>query len=332
MSILNLILFEEFLFLAGNFLQNRIVQPRMMKKIKRLLLFVLTLVLAFVLFLSLSIAADAALGGNRLKAQTNVEAPGVNGAPNVRAYVAKPQGEGPFPVVIMIHEFFGLNESIRSKANLLAEQGYYVIAPDTYRGQTTAWIPRAVYLAVNADQKNINADLDSIAAWVKTQPQADSARMGIVGFCYGGRVSLLYSLHNNELDSTVVFYGSPEVNAQTLKSLPAPVLGIFGGADASIPLEKVRALEDGLQAAGVPNQISVYDGQPHAFVTDAAGIQAGGAQAQAWQEMLDFLEENLKSAPASRRGAPIEYAAAVDWNYYARLVFEHAFGSAAHLH
>jgi len=213
-----------------------------MKQIKRFFLGLLLVLAALILFLPFSVIVDDALGRDRLAGLTNTLIPGVNGGPDIHAYVAKPEGEGPFPTVIMIHEFFGLNDSIIGRADLLAEHGYYVIAPDTFRGSTTSWVPRAIYLVITAKPGDINSDLDSVYVWLETQPDVDANRIGILGFCYGGRTSLAYSLHNNRLAATVIFYGSPETDSQILKSLPGPVLGIFGGADQSIPVEDVKAL------------------------------------------------------------------------------------------
>ncbi len=241
-----------------------------MKTLKKVLLGILIVVAAFIVFLVGSIVVDSLIGANRLDAVTNTTIPGVNGGPDVRAYVATPEGEGPFPTVIMIHEFFGLNESIVSKADLLAQEGYLVVAPDTFRGSTTSWIPRAIYQVITTKPEAINADLDSVYAWLESQPDADADRVATAGFCYGGRASLAYSLQNPMLAATVIFYGSPETDPAILKTLPGPVLGIFGGADQSIPIEEVKAFEIGLTEAGVPNEISIYDGQPHAFVTDAS--------------------------------------------------------------
>lgn len=300
-----------------------------MKTFKRILLGLLAVLAILILLIPLSIFGDALVGGNRIEALTNTTIPGVNGAPDVRAYVAVPEGEGPFPTVIMIHEFFGLNESITSKADLLAKEGYLVIAPDTFRGQTTPLIPRAIYLVSTTEQAEVNADLDSVYAWLEVQANVDTSRIGIAGFCYGGRVSLLYSLHNGGMATTVVFYGSSETDPEVLKNLSGPVLGIFGGADQSIPLEEVDALEKGLAAAGVPHQISIYDGQPHAFVTSAEGIASDPVQAKAWNEMLAFLDANLKST-AHQSGMGFAYKAPFPWQYYAMLVYEHAFGDGSH--
>jgi carboxymethylenebutenolidase len=304
-----------------------------MKLLKRVLRGFLIFCVAVVIFLVGSIVVDSVMGANRLEDIANVTIPGVNGGPDVRAYVAKPEGNGPFPTVIMIHEFWGLNESIVSKADLLAEEGFLVIAPDTFRGSTTGWVPRAIYQVISSKPENVNADLDSAYAWLESQPEVDANRIAIVGFCYGGRTSLAYSLHNHRLAATVLFYGSPETDPEVLKTLPGPVLGIFGGADGSIPVSQVNAFDAALTEAGVPHEIKIYEGQPHAFVQDAEGIRAGGAQAEAWDQMLAFLEANLTSQ-STRASEQIfsHYQAPFVWKYYAMLVYEHTFGTASHTH
>jgi len=304
-----------------------------MKIVKWILIGTLSLALVLALFLAGSVAVDYAIGGGRIEAVTNTTIPGMSGAPDVRAYVATPQGEGPFPVVIMIHEFFGLNQSIVGKADGLAEEGYLVVAPDTFRGSTTSWIPRAIYQVITNGPEQVNQDLDSVYAWIESQPEADADGIAVAGFCYGGRASLNYSLHNPGLAATVIFYGSPETDPQALQALPGPVLGIFGGADASIPVADVLAFEAALNQAGIPNEITIYEDQPHAFVTDIESIRAGGVQAQAWTQMVEFLNRNLKGEAASQAPAgQIAYQAGFDWRYYLMLAYEHAFGTASHAH
>ncbi|HUM27347.1 MAG TPA: dienelactone hydrolase family protein [Anaerolineales bacterium] len=304
-----------------------------MKNLKRFLLGLLAVLAILILFVPLSIFVDSLFDGNRLDALVNTTIPGVNGGPDVRAYVAKPEGEGPFPTVIMIHEFYGLRESIVGKADFLAKEGYLVIAPDTFRGSTTSWIPRAIYQVINTKPEDVNTDLDSVYAWLETQSDVDAGRIAILGFCYGGRTSLVYSLHNSKLAATVIFYGSPETDPEVLKSLPGPVLGIFGGADQSISVEEVDQFDKALTTANIQHEITVYDGQPHAFVENVEGIQAGGAQGEAWAQMLAFLEKNLKNVTAQQNEtSAVSYRAPFAWKYYAMLVYEHAFGSASHQH
>ena len=297
-----------------------------MKQIKYIVRFLLVFTGLFIILLVGSILVDYAIGKDRLEALANTTIPGIGSAPDAAAYVARPEGDGPFPAVIMIHEFFGLNESIISKARGLAEQGYLVVAPDTFRGSTTAWIPRAIFQVITTSSEQVNQDLDAVYAWLQGQPDVDRSRTGVVGFCYGGRASLSYSLHNPGLAATVIFYGSPETDPQVLQSLPAPVLGIFGEADSSIPLAEVRDFEAALDQAGIPNQISIYEGQPHAFLTSMEAIRAGGAQGQAWQEMVDFLEIHLKQGSSTGQpGGGTDYRSPFALGYYARLVIEHTF-------
>lgn len=304
-----------------------------MKIIKRVLLGLLAVIVGVPLLIGLSIAVDFAIGGNRLDALTNTTIPGVNGGPDVRAYVAKPEGEGPFPTVIMIHEFYGLREAIVGKADLLAQEGYLVIAPDTFRGSTTSLIPRAIYQVITTKPEDVNADLDSVYAWLESQPDVDAKRIAIAGFCYGGRSSLAYSLHNNKLAATVIFYGSPVTDVAVLKTLPGPVLGIFGGADQSIPVEEVTAFDEALTEANVQHEITIYDGQPHAFVEGVEGIKSDEVQRAAWAQMLAFLETNLKNkSSAAQQTVMADYEAPFAWKYYVMLVYEHAFGTASHLH
>jgi carboxymethylenebutenolidase len=304
-----------------------------MKIVRRILLGSLGIVIGLGILLAGSIVVDMIIGRERINAVTNTTIPGQNGTPDVRAFVAAPPGGGPFPVVIMIHEFYGLNESIVGKAFGLAQEGYLVVAPDTFRGSTTAWIPRAIYQVISNNPEQVDQDLDAVYAWIETQPNALVNHTGIVGFCYGGRASLNYSLHNNQLAATVVFYGAPETDPEVLKALPGPVLGIFGGADNSIPLADVSAFEVALGQAGITNEITIYENQPHAFVTNIEAIRSGGVQAEAWAQMLGFLENNLRQSNTSQEpGQPIAYEAPFEWAYYLMLAYEHALGTASHHH
>ncbi len=304
-----------------------------MKIVKWIGLGLLAVGLGLVLVLVGSIAVDFAIGKDRINQVTNTIISGKDGGPDVRAYVAVPPGEGPFPVVIMIHEFFGLNQSMVGKAQGLAEEGYLVVAPDTFRGSTTEWIPRAIYQVIVNKPEQVNQDLESVYAWIATQPNALANRIGIVGFCYGGRASLSYSLHNDQLAATAIFYGSPETDVEALRALPGPVLGIFGGADNSIPVEEVRAFDAALDEASIPNEITIYEGQPHAFMTDIDSIRSGGVQAQAWAQMIEFFYQNLKQGSGHQEpGLRLGYVQPFDWGYYLLLVYEHAFGTASHHH
>lgn len=254
-----------------------------------------------------SIAIDALVGANRLDPLTNTVIPGADGRA-VRAYVARPATPGPHPTVIMIHEWWGLREEIVGKADALAAEGYLVVAPDVFRGSTTNWIPRAIFQVATTPAAQVDADLDTVYAWLADQPEVAIDRVAIMGFCFGGGTALRYSLHNPAMAATAVFYGSTIADVERLRMLNGPVLGIFGGADTMIPLTEVRQFEQALDQAGVAHQISVYEGQPHAFVTSIEAIRAGGAPQQAWDELRAFLRTNLTNQPAGARSRGIATA------------------------
>jgi carboxymethylenebutenolidase len=295
-----------------------------MKIVRKILTVALLSVLGLVALMAASIFIDGWIGTRRLDGITNASMASTGG-PAVRAYVARPAGNGPHPAVIMIHEFWGLNIEMRDKADLLARSGYVVVAPDMFRGSSTNWIPRAIYQTLTTPQERKNRDLDAVYGWLEQQPEVNPARVAVIGFCFGGATSLRYSLWNPKLAATAIFYGSPVSDADQLKALPGPLLGVFGGADSSIPVAEVGAFETALIAAGIPSTITIYPDQPHAFITDVAAIEAGGAPAAAWAQLLAFLDSALRTKPQAFRPLPVPRGVAeVGLGYYVRLAFAHS--------
>ena len=269
-----------------------------MKIVKRILLGLLGLILALVIFLAGSIFVDGFFAKGRLDALTNTEIAAADGTP-IGAYLAKPATAGPHPAVIMIHEFYGLRADMLGKADALAAEGYVVIAPNVYRSGTTGWIPAAIYKMLSADTAQIDGDVQATFEWLASQEDVRADRIAIMGFCFGGGTSLRYSLSNNKLAAIAVFYGQPISDPARLKAISAPVLGIYGAADVSIPQTSVEALRQGLEEAGVKHEITLYAGQPHAFVSSMEVINQGGAPQQAWKQLLAFLKTNLQEGSAS---------------------------------
>ncbi len=268
-----------------------------MKLLRRILLWLLGIILLLIVVLAGSIFVDGFFAQGRLDAVTNTNIAAVDGT-LIRAWVAKPSTPGPHPAVMMVHEFYGLRPDIVGKAEALTKEGYVVIAPNLFRGGTTNWIPRAIYQIISSDTQQIDGDVDAVFQWLATQPDVQPDRIAIMGFCFGGGTALRYSLSNNKVAATAVFYGQPITDPAKLKAISGPVLGVFGGADGSISVESVKALEQGLNEAGVKNQITIYEGQPHAFVGSMEEIAKGGPAQQAWNELRDFLQQNLQASAA----------------------------------
>ena len=297
-----------------------------MKTFWKILSRILIVIVALIALIIGSIPVDVLLGGGRVEAVANTRIPNGDG-PEILAYVAYPTSAGPHPVVIMVHEFWGLNQEIVGRAEALAQEGYLVIAPSIFRGKASNWIPSAIYQTASTPQSQITHDLDAVFTWLSSQPEALSDRVAILGFCFGGRTSLLYSLSNDKLAAAVVFYGPPVVDVDQLRSLSGSVLGIYGGADISISEADVNAFEAALNEAGVSNQISIYKDQPHAFVTMEGIHQDGSAPQQAWEQAVTFLNQTLKTDDsASRQVTPTQVADATDWGYLLRLAYQHALG------
>jgi carboxymethylenebutenolidase len=208
----------------------------------------------------------------------------------------------------MIHEFWGMRDEIAGKAAALAQQGYVVVAPDTYRGATTSWIPRAIWLSLTTPDARVHADLDTVMAWLQAQPDVDPARIVVMGFCYGGGKALSYSLSPSAAAATLagtgIFYGTLESDPAVLARLPAPVLGIFGALDTRPAPADVAAFEAGLQQANIEHEITVYEGVGHAFVQSVEQIAADPTQAAAWTQFTEWLARVTAPAAAIGERAP----------------------------
>lgn len=211
-------------------------------------------------------------------------------------YLAEPEGPGPHPAVLMIHEWWGLTEDITVLADAMAAEGYVVFAPDAYRGRVTNQVPRALFLRLGTPEEQIAADLDAALDYLTRLPGVDAERIAALGYCFGGEQAMKVSLRagSDRVPVTVVHYGSTPTDAAAFAPLAGSdgVLGIFGETDAQIPPEEAYAFEAALAAAGIPHEVTVYPGVGHAFITEENYDDPGPA-GEAWQQALDFLDDTL---------------------------------------
>jgi carboxymethylenebutenolidase len=263
-----------------------------MRILRRVLAGLFVAVVAVVLAVAVSIPVDGWWSRGAVARVANTVLAGPAGP--LHAYVARPPtGDGPFPLVVMLHEFWGLDAATAGKADLLARDGYVVVAPDLMRGRTTRWLPTAIWQTVRTPDERVRADLDAAVAALAGDADVDARRLAVVGFCFGGRMSLRYALERPEVVATGVFYGSVPADVAALRGLGGPVLGVFGADDGSIPLAEVAAFERALAAAGVEHEVRVFEGVGHAFVTSAAAIASDPVQGEAWALLRDFLRRSL---------------------------------------
>ncbi len=219
----------------------------------------------------------------------------VNGKP-VNGYLAYPAAaEGGLPAVLVFHEWWGLNDNIKKMADQLAGQGYVALAADLYGGRIASQPEAARSLMEEAlkDRDAMGQNLRQAHAYLKDHIKA--TRVGTIGWCFGGAISLRAALLvPDQIDATVIYYGHVGSDPEELKALKAPVLGLFGGADDGIPVESVRSFENTLKGLGKSAQIHVYDGAGHAFANPSGTSYKADAAEDAWQKALAFLAEHLK--------------------------------------
>ncbi len=263
-----------------------------MRTIRRVLRGLLVALVAVGVAVAVSVPLDRWLMRGAVEDLANLVLAGPEGP--VQAYLARPEaGAGPFPLVVMVHEFWGLDAATVSKAALLARDGYVVVAPDLMRGHTTRWLPSAIWQTLRTADERVRDDLDAVLAGLSARAEVDMQRVAVMGFCFGGRMSLRYALQRPQVGVTAVFYGNVTDDVDALRQLGGPVLGVFGADDATISLREVEAFERALAAAGVEHQVRVFEGVGHAFVGDAEAIADDPLQAEAWQLLRDFLQQHL---------------------------------------
>ncbi len=222
------------------------------------------------------------------------------------AYRAAPAGKSGLPVVLVISEIFGVHEHIADVARRFAKAGYFAIAPELFVRQGDAGsygeIAKLIAEVVSkVPDAQVMADLDATLAWAKGQG-ADTSRVGITGFCWGGRITWLYAAHNPALRAGVAWYGrlvgtpnalNPKHPVDVATSIHAPVLGLYGGQDTGIPLDTVDKMKAALAAGSVAakkSEFKVYADAPHAFHADYRPSYRKEAADDAWQRCLAWFK------------------------------------------
>jgi carboxymethylenebutenolidase len=210
--------------------------------------------------------------------------------------VSSTDSQGKLPAVVMIHEWWGLNQNIKDMANLLAKQGFLVLAADLYHGNVTDNPQVAMDLVQIArnDQNSSVANLQAAVKYLSLAPNVDSTKIASLGWCFGGGQSLQLALNSQEhpLAATILYYGTPLVtDKESLAKIKWPVLGIFGDNDQAIPIPEINQFRTSLNQSGITNEIEIYKGVGHAFANPSGDNYAPKETADAWERTLSFLKK-----------------------------------------
>ena len=218
-----------------------------------------------------------------------------SGDETVQGMIYTPSGKGPFPGIIVIHEWWGLNDWVKEQASKLADQGYEALAVDLYRGKVATTPDEAHELMRGVPEDRATRDLHAAFEFLKSQSNVKKDRMASIGWCMGGGYSLDVVLQEPTLTAAVINYGHLAVDADSLKKINASILGIFGGQDRGIPVDDVKKFEQTLKQLGKKVEIVIYPNAGHAFENpnNKDGYRTDDA-ADAWKRTVKFLESTLK--------------------------------------
>jgi len=214
---------------------------------------------------------------------------------NSKGFLAMPKKDGIYPAVVMIHEWWGLNDNIKEMARSLAAEGYVVLAVDLYNGKIGKNSTEAGQLAgaVRSNPAVAIQNMKAAVQYLKNLDNVDDDKIASMGWCFGGAMSLQLAL-NEKLAATVIYYGNLETNATKLSIIKWHVLGIFGEKDTSIPVESVKKFEAALNEVGIENEIHIYPNVGHAFANPSGMNYAPEQTKDAWEKTLRFFERELK--------------------------------------
>jgi carboxymethylenebutenolidase len=264
-------------------------------------------------FVMTTLAAGFALAVRPVSAQTittdatgleagEVKIPTADG--QMPAYRALPASGGPFPVVLVVQEVFGVHEHIKDVCRRFAKLGYFAVAPELYarQGDVSKLTDTQEIMTVVAKvpDAQVMSDLDAAVAWAEKSGKGDVGKLGITGFCWGGRIVWLYAAHNPRLKAGVAWYGrlvgqtsdlTPKNPIDIVSDLKAPVLGLYGAADQSIPTDTVEKMQSALRAAGNPSQIVLYPDTPHGFHADYRSSYRKEAAQDGWKRLQAWFKQ-----------------------------------------
>jgi len=246
------------------------------------------------------------LFATNLIAATGKEVSYKSGDETVKGMLYAPSGKGPFPALVVIHEWWGLNDWVKEQASKLADQGYVTLAVDLYRGKVADTPELAHELMRGVPEDRATRDLLAAADYLRSRQDVNPAKIGTIGWCMGGGYALNLALNDPKLAAAVINYGHLATDKATLAKIHAPILGLFGGKDRGIPPEDVKQFEATLKELGKDVQVTIYPEAGHGFENpnNKQGYRADDA-ADAWKKITGFLAAKLGSKKEEDSGSPM---------------------------
>jgi carboxymethylenebutenolidase len=240
------------------------------------------------------IAFVFALAGNALSA-TGKSVTYKSGDETVTGTLYEPSGKGPHPAIVVIHEWWGLNDWVKEQASKLADQGYVTLAVDLYRGKVATNSDEAHELMRGVPEDRATRDLLAASNYLRSLKNVNAEKVGAIGWCMGGGYALDLAVNDPKLAAAVINYGHLATEPETLKKINAPILGLFGGKDRGIPVESVQTFAAELKKLGKKVDVTVYPEAGHAFENpnNKGGYRADDA-ASAWDRTVKFFAQCLK--------------------------------------
>ena len=221
-----------------------------------------------------------------------------SGTETVSGLLVTPEGKGPFPAVVVIHEWWGLDAWVKDQARELAREGYVALAVDLYRGKVTDKQEEAHQFMSGLPEDRAMRDLKAGLAFLKARKDVRRGRIGAIGWCMGGKYALKLATEEPTLAAAVAYYGAPPTDEAAIARIKAPVLGNFGAEDTGPSPEQVRAFEAAMKKAGKAVDVKIYPGAGHAFANPNnpwKGYRAEQAK-DAWSRTVAFFAKHLKRA------------------------------------
>jgi carboxymethylenebutenolidase len=218
-----------------------------------------------------------------------------SGDETVQGILYTPAGKGPFPALIVIHEWWGLNDWVKDQASKLADQGYVTLAVDLYRGKVATTPDMAHEIMRGVPEDRVKRDLHAAFQFLASQSNVRKNRIGSIGWCMGGGYSLDVALQEPTLAADVINYGHLATDVEALKKINAPILGLFGAQDHGITPDDVKKFGATLDQLGKKIDVNIYPDAGHGFENpnNKDGYRAADAE-DAWQRTVDFLGSALK--------------------------------------